>query len=190
MRVAVPWVAVAVAMVALYAMRGARDVAVREADEATDSILKLAPVVVQLRAESDSLRRLSLTADTVLVAVTDTVRVEIARYVGMATASADSLRQTLDSAQAVHLGNLESAHTAEVAAVWRIADERLAWGNTWRDYALTVDSLAQVQRATINQYAIANRALRGVLGRQVARRRVTEVLTMLGVAYVAVDALR
>ena len=187
---AIPWVCVAIMMIALYAMRGIGERAVLEADAAEDSILKLAPVVVQLRAESDSLRALALTRDTLLVAITDTVMVEVAQYVGMAAASADSLRQTLDSAQSVHLDNLESAHAAEVAAVWRIADERLAWGENWRAFALTSDSLVKVQALSVNQYAIANTALRAALTAQAKRGKVTEIVAYLGLAYVALDAVR
>ena len=190
MRSALPWALVGVMMVALYAMRNVRDVAVDRADAAEDSVAVLAPVVAQLQAEGDSLRGLSLTADTVLVTVTESVVIEIEATQDRYEAVADSLRATLDSAQNVHLVNIEEAHKAEVVAVWRIADERLAWGNTWRDYAMAADSLNRVQAAVIGQYALVNTALRAALRREAVRGRATEVLAMLGVAYVAVDALR
>ena len=155
------WVAVAIMMIALYAMRGIAVDRGTELEAATDSIAKLEHYTTQLQTRADSLGSIAHRADTVLVAVTDTVRVEIDRAWDRARASADSLRVTLDSTEAAHLVALENAHADEVAAVWRVADERLAWGESWRTFALTSDSLVQVQRATIAQWSIRDAIMRG-----------------------------
>ena len=133
----------------------------RELEVAEDSIAALTPVVAHLTARTDSLRTLALTRDTVLVTVTEDATAEIDRLWDVARASADSLRVTLDSVEAAHLTTLENAHADEVAAVWRVADERLAWGEDWRTFALTSDSLVKVQAATLAQWAIRDAIMRG-----------------------------
>ena len=100
----------------------------------------------EFRARADSAIAEGLHRDTVLVEVTDTVRVVIAAAQDVAHEASDSLHATLDSTQAALLDTILVAHAAEVAAVWAIADERLLWGQSWRDAALTADSVAVAER--------------------------------------------
>ena len=100
----------------------------------------------EARARADSALGVGFRLDTVLVAVTDTVRVVIQAAQAVANEAADSLHVTLDSSQAALLDTILVAHAAEVAAVWRLADERLLWGQSWRDVALKADSTAVAER--------------------------------------------
>lgn len=100
----------------------------------------------EARARADSAITEGLRRDTVLVELTDTVRVVIQAAQDVAHEASDSLHATLDSAQAALLDTILVAHAEEVAAVWRIADERLLWGQSWRDAALKADSVAIVER--------------------------------------------
>ena len=88
----------------------------------------------------DSLRATAAHRDTLLVEVTDTVRVTIERVRIVAQAADSALRATLDSAQAVVLDELQAAHAEEVRAWQTLADERLAWGNAWREAAEALEA--------------------------------------------------
>lgn len=161
----------------------------RELDAREDSIAANAQVIAQLSAERDSLGRIAHTADTVRVEVERVVRVEVDRSREAARASADSLRATLDSTEAVMLANLEANHEAEVAAVWRVADTRLAWGNSWRDYAIVGDSLARAQAAQIALHAAVNDGLRSAMRRQAVTNKLTQFVAVGGAGKVCYDAV-
>lgn len=109
-------------------LRGDASEAVRRAEILEDSLAVLGPVVDSLVAEAE--RR-----DTVLVAVTDTVRLVVERTRTVQVEVLDTLRARLDSAEIVLLDSLVSAHAEEVAALERLAEERLLWGTSWKGAA-------------------------------------------------------
>lgn len=130
---ALPWILVIGLLAALYAVRGITMARGADMRAAWDSVAVLAPVVEAHRTEA-------VGADTVLVRVTDTLTVTIERTVALAAVSADSVRAHVDSTGAIYLDSLEAAHERHVAAVVAVSDARLAWGTTWRDYALALEA--------------------------------------------------
>jgi len=106
---------------------GRRDTVAR-AEAAEDSLAVLRPVV-------DSLVTLAARRDTVLQLVTDTVRVVVERTRVVQVAVGDTLRASLDSAQAVLFDTLLAAHADEVAALERLNAETLLWGRSWQEAA-------------------------------------------------------
>lgn len=156
----------------------------RELREADDSLAVLVQVSAQLELRADSLGRIAHRADTVLVTVTEDATAEIDRAWDVARASADSLRVTLDSVEAAHLTDLENAHADEVVAVWRVADSRLAWGESWRALAFARDSVI------VNQQSInVQLTLRGALLESALRRERTQTWLTRGASVVAVAAV-
>ncbi|MEQ1573112.1 MAG: hypothetical protein ABL993_02590 [Vicinamibacterales bacterium] len=135
-------------VLAPFAARALRSDAQVEIDAATyrTALATLTDQRDEARARADSAIVAGLRADTVLVEVTDTVRVVIAAAQELAHETADSLRTTLDSVQSALLDTILVAHAEEVAAVWAIADARLSWGEGWRDAALVADSAARAER--------------------------------------------
>ena len=157
-----------------------------ELDAREDSIAALAETVGTLTVHADSLRQVAHRADTVLLTVTiegtqaaDSARFRYEEY-------ADSLRVTLDSAQSVVLDNVLANTRAEVAAVWRIADERLAWGESWRALAQSQDSLIAVQANQLALSAMVNAGLRSALVRERTQTWLTRGAAVAGVVAVLV----
>lgn len=145
---ALPWLLVLALLVALYAMRGIADYRGSALEQARDSVAALQPRVDSLRAEA-------LRGDTALRIVTDTIVRTIERVRVVQAESADSVRVRTDSVGAYYLDNLIAAQADEVAAVWAVADERLAWGSGWRDYALTLEQQnVQLQIANTLAYGL------------------------------------
>lgn len=122
---ALPWaLAVLVLAWALWTGRGASR-AVERAEQAE-------AVADSLGAVSDSLRAIAEVRDTVLIATTDTILRVVERVRTVQVAVVDSLRQRLDSAEIALLDGLVEAHAEEVAALERLAEERLIWGESWK----------------------------------------------------------
>jgi hypothetical protein len=161
----------------------------RDLAAAEDSIAVLVPKIAQLEAQADSAGNVAHRADTVRVEVERVVRVEVDHSRERAQAAADSLRATLDSVQALQLANVETSHRAEVAALERIADERLAWGTAWRDYAIAGDSLAQAQSAQIALKDVVSNGLRQAARRQAITNKVTQAVAVAGAGKVCYDAV-
>ena len=156
----------------------------RELAEAEDSIAVLVPKIAQLTEQTDSLGTVAHKADTVLVHVTKVAAIDQEAAQERYARSADSLRATLDSAQAVHLANIETSHRAEVRAVQRLADERLRWGTAWRDYAVATDSLAKAQAAQLAMHSLVNAGLRSALVRERQQVWLSRSATVIAVAAV------
>lgn len=114
------------------------------AERAEDSIRVLLPAY-------DSLALRARLRDTVLVEVTDTLEVTLERVRVEVVEASDSLRSVLDSVQTELLNELEAAHAEEVLALERLAEQRLIWGESWRDAALATNAL-------LDQYRVANDA--------------------------------
>lgn len=117
----------------------------RDRSELQERALAAEAAIATLRPLADSLRTEALTKDTVLLAVTDTVRVVVTRERIVQVAVVDSLRVRLDSAETVLLDSLVASHAEEVAALELLAQERLLWGQGWKD---AHDALLPVLEAT------------------------------------------
>jgi hypothetical protein len=149
---ALPWLLLlAVFIYALFARMGAEGAAEArvQARAAQDSLAKLEPVVARLRAEAERL-------DTVLIQTTDTIRVTVERTRVVAANATDSALAHADSATAVFIGELNAAHAEEVAALTSLADQRLLWGEGWKDVALASE-------AAIEQYRIQTQAQAAII---------------------------
>ena len=117
----------------------------RDRSRLEDRALAAEAAVATLRPLADSLRVEAERRDTVLAVVTDTVQVVVTRERVVQVAVVDSLRVRLDSAETVLLDSLVASHAEEVAALERLAQERLLWGQGWRD---AYDGLAAELGAT------------------------------------------
>ena len=133
----IPWILFAVAFVWLALSRGCTDPRVTEAVErariAEDSLAVLEPKV-------DSLVALAARRDTVRIAVEDTIRVTVERVRVVAAVASDSLAEHVDSVGAAFLAELQAAHAEEVASLERLAEERLLWGQSWKDAAEALEA--------------------------------------------------
>lgn len=129
----------------------------RDRDATRDS---LTVVRAERDVLADSLGRVAHKADTVRVEVERTAYVEVERARADGQAAADSLRASLDSAQAVLFANDEANDEAEKAALRRIADANLAWGMDWRNAALASDSARAADNAL---HTFVNAGLRSAL---------------------------
>ena len=125
---ALPWVLACGFALAFFATCSGYDVQTAKLDAARAAVDSLAPIVAAHEKEAR-------TADTVLVHVTDTLTVTIERTRVVQAEAADSVRAHVDSIGAVHLDSLVAAHERHVEAVQQVADARLLWGQTWKDYA-------------------------------------------------------
>jgi len=134
---AVPWGLLAAAVLIAAGMFSGRN-------EAVDRAQMYEAAVATLRPLADSLRLEAERRDTVLVAVTDTVRVVVTRERIVQVEVVDTLRATLDSTQAVLLDSLLDSHAEEVAALERLAEQNLLWGQGWKD---AYDALVPVSEA-------------------------------------------
>jgi hypothetical protein len=161
--------------------RISRELAARE-----DSIAALEPRVRQLTQDVEYLSALAFQRDTVLVEVTKAATIVVDSSRIRYTRAADSLRATLDSAQAVHLANLESSHRAEVAAIQRLADNTRLWGESWRALAITQDSLIAAQSAQLALHGLVNAGLRQALVREKQQVWLSRSAAVLGVVAVLV----
>lgn len=184
---ALPWVLVCGLLVALFVMRGLVSASTARLEEARDSIAKLEPRLAESEAHAAELMVSAFKQDTVLIVLTDTVQVTIERAREDASAATDSLRATLDSLQAVQLDSIESAHEREVSAVLAVADQRLLWGQGWRDAAFAKDSALVVAQALADQYR-AFSEVQAEQVRSVTRQRNLSVA--VNVALAVVGAVR
>lgn len=154
-----------------------------------DSIAALEPRVRQLTQDVEYLSAIASQRDTVLLAVTDTVTVQIRQAVDDYHAAADSLRATLDSVQSVHLANIESSHRAEVRALQRLTDETRLWGESWKALAVSQDSLIAAQSAQIALHSAINQGLRRAYARQQVAGKATQLIAVVGAGKVCYDAI-
>lgn len=151
---ALPWVACFGLLCALLVMRAYGDVGYAKLEAAQARVDSLQTLVDSLKAEASK-------ADIQLVTVTDTLVITIERERVVQVVAADSVRAHTDSIGAVHLDNLVASHERHVAAVQEVADQRLLWGNTWRDYALTLEQQnAELRIATTLAYGMLRRERR------------------------------
>lgn len=150
-----PWLLVVGLLGWLMFLRGCDGAAVAEAraraELAEDSIAVLEPIV-------EELLETALERDTVLVAVTDTVVVELERIRLETVVLLDTLEAHVDSIGAELLEELELAHAEEVAQLEQLSTERLLWGESWRDAALALEEEVVQLRIRGDQWEAAFRA--------------------------------
>lgn len=152
---ALPWVLLSAAVLVLAATWRVGQSAVVRAQALEDSIAVLQPVVDSLVAEAE--RR-----DTVLVTVTDSVRVVVERTRERQTVIVDTLYAMADSVEDAYLDSLVATHAEEVAALERLAEERLLWGTSWMEAAkgLEAENLLLDARGDSWEAAYASRSRR------------------------------
>ncbi len=170
---AVPWFLVAAGLVGWAVAREMKGSA------AVDRALAAEAAVATLRPLADSLRAEAERRDTLLVHVTDTIRVVVTRERVVQVAVVDTLRATLDSAQTALLDTLVASHATEVAALERLAQERLLWGQGWKDAAEAAQAGWDAERARADAWEAAARSG----DRQKWKERVAFVLTAGCIAF-------
>jgi hypothetical protein len=102
--------------------------AVARAEGHQAALDSLAPITEALRAEAQ--RR-----DTLIVHVTDTLRVVIERAVVVAEEAADSLHARLDSVEVTYFAEYQEATETRINALEVLLEETRLWGQSWKDAA-------------------------------------------------------
>lgn len=162
----------------------------REVEAARDSIAVLAPLLEAATERAELAEAEALRADTVLVTVTETETVVIERAIVVASEAADSLHARADSTEAALLDVILAAHAEEVAAVWVIADQRLAWGTEWMEAAMAKDSVIALQDAKLAQLEMATTALNRRIAGMQRTQTIERVVSLAGWGLVALDYAR
>jgi hypothetical protein len=173
---------VALTLAALYAFDRARQPSgddLARAEAARDSI---ATVADSLRAEAER-------ADTVLLTLTDTVRVVVERVRERAAVAVDSLMARVDSTEALYVAEILQAHAEEVAALTALSDQRLAWGTAWRDAALEYAAGWEAERAVGAELRLALAASERARRRQSLEVWAYRIGGAVGVGYAGVRAV-
>ena len=149
---AAPWALVGVLAVLLVLARcsGAPE-NVRRAEAAEAEVARLEPIV-------DSLLAVAARVDTVVVVKLDSIRVVVERVRIVQVATADTLRASLDSAQAVLLDELVAAHAEEVAALEEGTRQALLWGTAWQEAAEALQAEREPLRLRGDQWEAAYRS--------------------------------
>ena len=124
----VPWVLVGLLL--LWAVIRGQDT-----DQAVDRALAAEAAVATLRPLADSLRLEAERRDTLILTITDSVRVVVTRERIVQVASVDTIRAHTDSVGSVALDSLLASEDREDVAQTLLQVETLAWGQSWKDIA-------------------------------------------------------
>lgn len=146
-----------------------------EPPDVRDAVRTLTAQLDVAVAQRDSAFEAGFHRDTVLVELTDTVRVVVRMAEVRGDVAMDTLRARADSTEAVWLDSLNVAHADEVAAWQTLADERLLWGETWRTAAMAADSVSRIDRALTATY----RAFAEAETRRAGRARLERNLSLV-----------
>lgn len=166
----VPWVLVGLLL--LWAVIRGQDT-----DQAVDRALAAEAAVATLRPLADSLRLEAERRDTLILTITDSVRVVVTRERIVQVASVDTIRAHTDSVGSVALDSLLASEAREDVAQDRLQAETLAWGGSWK-------ALAEVNQAGWTQERI-----RGDLWEAAARSQRRRAWYERGAALLAIGVL-